>query len=119
MTQRIANRTPGDARRSAPAAADDGVSPKPWLAHVQRATRGRRAAQEVTTRRPGRMNDAETSYVSTADLEAAFRRAEAAHREHEKRSGTHLLHRSGQHDDWPAWYASYMVAEQAGTDLPS
>ena len=75
--------------------------------------------QEVTTRRPGRMNDAETSYVSTADLEAAFRRAEAAHREHEKRSGTHLLHRSGQHDDWPAWYASYMVAEQAGTDLPS
>jgi len=22
-------------------------------------------------------------------------------------------------DDWPAWYASYMVAEQAGTDLPT
>jgi hypothetical protein len=75
--------------------------------------------QEVTTRRPGRMNDAETRYVSTADLEAAFRRAEAAHREHEKRSAAHLLHGSGQHDDWPAWYASYMVAEQAGTDLPS
>ena len=75
--------------------------------------------QEVTTRRPGRMNDAETSYASTADLEAAFRRAEAAHREHEKGSGTRLLHPSSQHDDWPAWYASYMVAEQAGTDLPS
>ena len=76
--------------------------------------------QEVTTRLPGRMNAAETGYVSTADLEGALRRAEAAHREHEKHTGRpHLLHRSGQDEDWPAWYASYMVAEQAGTDLPS
>ena len=30
-------------------------------------------AQEVTTRHPGRMNKAETGYVSTADLEAALR----------------------------------------------
>jgi catechol 2,3-dioxygenase-like lactoylglutathione lyase family enzyme len=67
--------------------------------------------QEVTTRRPGRMNEAETGYVSTADLEGALRRAEAAHSEHEKRTG--------QDGDWAAWYASYMVAEQAGTDLPS
>jgi hypothetical protein len=22
-------------------------------------------------------------------------------------------------EDWPAWYASYMAAEQAGTDLPT
>jgi hypothetical protein len=29
------------------------------------------------------------------------------------------LHQSDQHEDWPAWYASYMVVEQAGTDLPS
>jgi catechol 2,3-dioxygenase-like lactoylglutathione lyase family enzyme len=65
-------------------------------------------AQEVTTRLPGRMNAAETGYVSAADLEGALRRAEAAHREHE-----------GQDEDWAAWYASYMVAEQAGTDLPS
>ncbi|HEV2923397.1 MAG TPA: VOC family protein [Solirubrobacteraceae bacterium] len=64
--------------------------------------------QEVTTRLPGRMNATETGYVSTADLEAALRRAEAAHREHD-----------GQDEDWAAWYASYMVAEQAGTDLPS
>ena len=76
--------------------------------------------QEVTTRRPGRMNTTETGYVSTADLEGALRRAEGAHREHEKRAGrSHLQHRSGQDEDWHAWYASYMVAEQAGTDLPS
>ncbi|HEV3054924.1 MAG TPA: VOC family protein [Solirubrobacteraceae bacterium] len=67
--------------------------------------------QEVTTRLPGRMNAAETGYVSAPDLEAALRRAEAAHREHEKRSH--------QDDDWAVWYATYMAAEQAGTDLPS
>src|SRR5438132_5410216 len=66
-------------------------------------------AQQVTTRLPGRMNAAETGYVSTADLEGALRRAEAAHR----------VQRSGQDADWPTWYATYMVAEQAGTDLPT
>jgi catechol 2,3-dioxygenase-like lactoylglutathione lyase family enzyme len=66
--------------------------------------------QEVTTRLPGRINADETSYASTADLESALRRAEAAHSEDEKRAGR------SQHDDWPAWYAAYMVAEQAGTD---
>jgi catechol 2,3-dioxygenase-like lactoylglutathione lyase family enzyme len=77
-------------------------------------------AQEVTTRRPGRMNATETGYVSTADLESALRRAQAAHHEHEKGTGrSHLLHRSGQDEDWPTWYAAYMVAEQAGTDLPA
>jgi len=41
----------------------------------------------------------------------ALRRAEAAHGEHEKRTG--------QRDaNWPDWYANYMVAEQAGTELP-
>ena len=66
-------------------------------------------AQEVTTRLPGRVNAAETGYVSVADLTNALRRAEAAHR---KRP-------SGQDEDWSAWYAAYMVAEQAGTDLPT
>ena len=76
--------------------------------------------QEVTTRRPGRMNAAETGYVSAADLEAALRRAQAAHHDHEKNSGgSHLLHRSSHDEDWPGWYAEYMAAEQAGTDLPS
>ena len=76
-------------------------------------------AQEVTTRLPGRMNAAETGYVSAADLESALRRAQAAHHEHEKRTGSHLLHRTGQNEDWTTWYAAYMVAEQAGTDLPT
>jgi hypothetical protein len=76
--------------------------------------------QEVTTRLPGRMNTTETGYVSAADLENALRRAEAAHREHEKRNGrSHLFHRSDQDENWLAWYTAYMVAEQAGTDLPS
>jgi catechol 2,3-dioxygenase-like lactoylglutathione lyase family enzyme len=74
--------------------------------------------QEVTTRRPGRMNPTETGYVTAADLEGALRRAEAAHGEREKHSGG-LLHRSHQDKNWAAWYASYMAAEQAGTDLPS
>jgi catechol 2,3-dioxygenase-like lactoylglutathione lyase family enzyme len=79
--------------------------------------------QEVTTRLPGRMNAAETGYVSTADLEAALRRAEAAY--HQRGNGTShlggLIHRHPQaqrDDERAAWYASYMVAEQAGTDLP-
>jgi catechol 2,3-dioxygenase-like lactoylglutathione lyase family enzyme len=76
--------------------------------------------QEVTTRAPGRMNVAETGYVSATDLEGALRRAETAHREHEKHSGrSHLFHRPDQDENWPAWYAAYMVAEQTGADLPS
>jgi hypothetical protein len=76
--------------------------------------------QEVTTRRPGVIDAGETGYVSKEDLEAALRRAEAAHREHEKHNGGSHLFRRADHDaNWPGWYASYMVAEQAGTDLPS
>jgi catechol 2,3-dioxygenase-like lactoylglutathione lyase family enzyme len=68
--------------------------------------------QEVTTRLPGRIDPAATTYGSAADLAEAMRRASAAHGEHEKRIG--------QADpDWPDWYASYMVAEQAGTELPT
>jgi len=69
--------------------------------------------QEITTRLPGRIDSAATTFASASDLASAFRRAEAAHGEHEKRTG-------GQRDaDWPTWYAAYMVAEQAGTQLPS
>ena len=76
--------------------------------------------QEVTTRLPGRIDTAHTAFASTADLASALRRAEAAHAEHQKRTGrSHLLHRPGQDEDWPAWYAAYMAAEQAGTDLPT
>jgi catechol 2,3-dioxygenase-like lactoylglutathione lyase family enzyme len=76
--------------------------------------------QEVTTRAPGRINAGETGYASTEDLEGALGRAEAAHREHERRTGrSHLFHRSDQDKNWLAWYAAYMAAEQAGTDLPT
>jgi catechol 2,3-dioxygenase-like lactoylglutathione lyase family enzyme len=75
--------------------------------------------QEVTTRRPGRIT-ADTAYASAADLTGALQRAEAAHIEHQKAAGrSRLLHRSGQDENWPAWYATYMVAEQAGTDMPT
>ena len=67
--------------------------------------------QEVTTRLPGRVDPAATTYASAADLAAAMARAETAHGEHEKRTG--------QADaNWPDWYAAYMVAEQAGTEPP-
>jgi len=67
--------------------------------------------QEVTTRLAGRIDSTATSFGSASDLANAFRRAEAAHGEHEKRTG--------QRDaNWPDWYAAYMVAEQAGTELP-
>jgi catechol 2,3-dioxygenase-like lactoylglutathione lyase family enzyme len=76
--------------------------------------------QEVTTRLPGRIDAANTAFASTADLASALARAEAAHSKHQKRTGpSHLLHRPGQDENWPAWYAAYMVAEQAGTDLPA
>jgi hypothetical protein len=51
---------------------------------------------------------------------ASIRRAEAAHSEHAERAGHRLkaaLAERVRDEDWPAWYASYMVAEQAGTDL--
>lgn len=69
--------------------------------------------QEITTRLPGRIDSAATSFASANDLASAFRRAEAAHGEYEK----NVL--GGQRDEnWSAWYAAYMVAEQAGTELP-
>jgi catechol 2,3-dioxygenase-like lactoylglutathione lyase family enzyme len=75
--------------------------------------------QEVTTRLPGRIDLTETAFASVEDLENALWRAEAAHVEHQKRSGrSHLFHRSSEDEGWPAWYASYMAAEQAGSDLP-
>jgi catechol 2,3-dioxygenase-like lactoylglutathione lyase family enzyme len=76
--------------------------------------------QEVTTRLPGRIDAGDTAFESAGDLASALRRAEAAHVKHQERTGRlHLLHRSGQDENWPAWYAAYMAAEQARTDLPT
>jgi catechol 2,3-dioxygenase-like lactoylglutathione lyase family enzyme len=67
--------------------------------------------QEITTRLPGRIDATETAFASTADLASALRRAAAAHGGHEMRIRV-------ADENWPDWYAAYMVAEQAGTELP-
>jgi len=68
--------------------------------------------QQITTRLPGRIGAAPTTFASANDLASALRRAEAAHGEHEERIG--------QADpNWPDWYAEYMVRQQAGTELPT
>jgi catechol 2,3-dioxygenase-like lactoylglutathione lyase family enzyme len=67
--------------------------------------------QEITTRLPGRVDPAATSFSSASDLARALRRAAEAHGQHEKRIG--------QADpSWPDWYAEFMVREQAGDELP-
>jgi catechol 2,3-dioxygenase-like lactoylglutathione lyase family enzyme len=67
--------------------------------------------QEITTRLPGRIDSAATAFASANDLADAMRRASVAHGEHEKRIGD-------ADANWPEWYARYMVAEQAGAELP-
>jgi catechol 2,3-dioxygenase-like lactoylglutathione lyase family enzyme len=67
--------------------------------------------QEVTGRFPGRVDGTSTTFASVADLASAFRRAEAAHGEHEKRTGV-------RDANWADWYAEYLAAEQAGKELP-
>jgi catechol 2,3-dioxygenase-like lactoylglutathione lyase family enzyme len=69
--------------------------------------------QEVTTRLAGRIDSAATTFASTSDLASALRRAEAAHGKYETRIG------QGRDENWPNWYAAYMVAEQSGMELPS
>jgi catechol 2,3-dioxygenase-like lactoylglutathione lyase family enzyme len=64
--------------------------------------------QEVTTRLPGRIDSGLTSFGSASDLANAMVRAARAYGEHEKRIGE-------ADANWPAWYAEYMVSEQAGT----
>jgi catechol 2,3-dioxygenase-like lactoylglutathione lyase family enzyme len=66
--------------------------------------------QEITTRLPGRVAG-DTTYASAGDLAQALRRAEAAHGQHEKRTGQ-------RDQNWPDWYAEYMVREQSGEELP-
>lgn len=66
--------------------------------------------QEITTRFPGRVAD-DTTYTSPGDLSQALRRAEAAHGQHEARTGQ-------RDQNWPDWYAEYMVREQSGEELP-
>lgn len=54
----------------------------------------------------------DTTYESVSDLAQALRRAAAAHGEHEKLTGEY-------DENWPDWYALYMVKERAGEELPT
>lgn len=67
--------------------------------------------QEVTSRFPGRVAGDATTYASARDLAQALRRAAAAHGRHEARTGE-------RDENWPDWYAAYLVAEQAGSEPP-
>jgi catechol 2,3-dioxygenase-like lactoylglutathione lyase family enzyme len=67
--------------------------------------------QEITTRLPGRIDPSTTSFGSATDLESALRRAATAHGEHEERTGE-------RDENWPKWYAEYLVEEQSGATLP-
>ena len=67
--------------------------------------------QEITTRLPGRIDSAATTFGSASDLADAMRRASVAHGEHEQRIGE-------ADANWPEWYAAYMAAEQSGEELP-
>ena len=67
--------------------------------------------QEVTRRLPGRIDPAMTTFASADDLASAIRRAAAADGEHEEGNGQ-------REANWPDWYAAYIAAEQAGTELP-
>lgn len=62
--------------------------------------------QEVTTRLPGRI-EGDTRFGSVVELAGALRRAAAAHDQHEKRLGL-------RDENWPDWYAEFMVNEQGG-----
>jgi catechol 2,3-dioxygenase-like lactoylglutathione lyase family enzyme len=68
--------------------------------------------QEITTRLEGRIDTGVTSYTSKRDLTEALRRAASAHGQHEAKLGA-------ADPDWPAWYAAYLAAEQAGGSLPA
>jgi catechol 2,3-dioxygenase-like lactoylglutathione lyase family enzyme len=67
--------------------------------------------QEVTARLPGGADRDDAAFTSSTELAVALRRAATAHAEHEKRTG-HL------DEDWPRWYAEYLVREQTGKPLP-
>jgi catechol 2,3-dioxygenase-like lactoylglutathione lyase family enzyme len=67
--------------------------------------------QEVTRRLPGRV-EGDVRLPSSADLAAALRRAAAAHGAHEKRTGH-------PDENWPDWYAEFIVSEAIGGRPPA
>jgi catechol 2,3-dioxygenase-like lactoylglutathione lyase family enzyme len=95
---RVAGRAPDDATYGSFASFSD-PDGNTWL------------FQEITSRLPGRIDVGATSFGATEELASALRRAAAAHGEHETRTGA-------PDANWPDWYAAYIAAEQAGTELP-
>ena len=66
----------------------------------------------MTRRAPGRVDTNAATFTSSGEFAAALRRAEAAHGEHEKRTG------GGRDENWPEWYAEYLISEQTGKEPP-
>ncbi|MFL5812571.1 MAG: VOC family protein [Bdellovibrionia bacterium] len=64
--------------------------------------------QEVTQRRPGRI-DSEAMFASRSGLADALRRAAAAHGRYEESVGQ-------RDENWPEWYADYLFREQSGEE---
>ena len=61
--------------------------------------------QQITKRLPGRVDA--PAFTSAGELAGALRRAEAAHGRHEAQLGK-------RDENWPDWYADYMLREQSG-----
>jgi hypothetical protein len=54
----------------------------------------------------------QTTYESAEELARALERASQAHGVHEEKTGE-------RDEQWPDWYAEYMVRERAGEPLPT
>ena len=67
--------------------------------------------EEITSRLPGRVDATSATFSSVDELARALKRAETAHGEHEQRTGE-------RDEDWPTWYAAFMLAEQTGAAPP-
>jgi catechol 2,3-dioxygenase-like lactoylglutathione lyase family enzyme len=67
--------------------------------------------QEITVRLPGRVDTQGAAFTSATELAMALRRAATVHGGHEKRSGQ-------RDENWPDWYAEYIVRGQVGKQLP-
>ena len=63
--------------------------------------------QEIKERLPGRVDA--PAFASAGELASALRRAEAAHGKHEVQLGK-------RDENWPDWYAEYMLREQSGEE---
>jgi len=63
--------------------------------------------QEIRQRLPGRMDTGVTTFPSAKALADALRNVAAAHGEHEKATGQ-------RDENWPDWYAQYLVSTYSG-----